>query len=109
MAVPAINLVIEKGTSFSQNFKLKLDGDVLDLTGYAATSKMRRHYQSSDYYTFTTTPLVPLTAGIINIGMASSITSTLPQGRYVYDILVTFAGSTTKVIEGNILVKGTAS
>jgi hypothetical protein len=41
--------------------------------------------------------------------MASSITSRLNTGRYVYDVLVTFAGSTTKVIEGSILVKGTAS
>jgi hypothetical protein len=109
MAVPAINLTIEKGTTFSQNFKLKLDGGVLDLTGYVITSKMRKSYQSSNYYTFTTTPLSPLTSGIINVGMASSITSTLNTGRYVYDVLVTFAGSTTKVIEGNILVKGTAT
>lgn len=109
MAVPAINLTIEKGTSFTQNFKLKLDGDVLDLTGCSVASKMRKHYQSSDYFNFTTTPLVPLTAGVINIGMASSITSTLPQGRYVYDVLVTLAGTTTKVIEGNILVRGTAT
>jgi hypothetical protein len=109
MAVPVINLTIERGTTFSQNFKLKIDGDVLDLTGYGVTSKIKKHYGASNYYSLVTTPLSPLTAGIINIGMGSSITSTLNAGRYVYDVLVTFAGSTTKVIEGSILVKGTAS
>ena len=109
MAVPVINLTIEKGTTFSQNFKLKLDGAVLDLTGYTAISKMRKHYGATDYYNFVTTPLTPLTSGVINIGMASSIASTLNTGRYVYDVLVTFAGSTTKVIEGSIIVKGTVS
>ena len=109
MAVPAVNIILEKGTDFSTNFKLKKDGDAIDLTGYTCVASMRKYYTSSTHYDFTVTPLTPLTLGTINVGMASSITATIPAGRYVYDVLITFSGNTTKVIEGNVLVRGTAS
>lgn len=109
MAVPAVNIVIEKNTDFSTNFKLKKDGAPLDLTGYTFASKLRKHYTASTAYNFTVTPLAPLSNGIIKVSMASSITSTIPNGRYVYDVLTTISGTTTKVIEGTVIVKGTAS
>ena len=109
MAVPAVNIVIEKGTSFSTNFKLKQDGGPLDLTGCTFSSKMKKHYSSSSSYNFTVTPASPLTGGIITVGMSTTTTSTLPTGRYVYDVLLTVSGITSKVIEGTVLVKGTAS
>ena len=109
MAVPAVNIVIEKGTDFSTNFKLKKDGSPIDLTGYTFSAKMRKYYTSTNYYTLNVQTLAPLSGGLIKVGMASSITSTIPSGRYVYDVLITLSGTTTKVIEGNVLVKGTAS
>lgn len=109
MAVPAVNILIEKATDFSTNFKLKQDGAPINLTGYTFTSKMKKHPSSSTSYTFTVTPLAPYSNGIIKVGMASTITSTIPTGRYVYDVLISISGTTTKVIEGNVLVKGTAS
>ena len=108
MAVPAVNLTIDKGTTFSTSIKLKQDGSPINLTGYTLSAKMKKHYNASTSYTFTTTSPSP-TQGIVNVGMASSITSTIPVGRYVYDILITFTGTTTKVIEGTVIVKGTAS
>ena len=105
MAVPAVNIVLEKNTDFSTNFKLKKDGASLDLTGYTCTASMRKYYTSSTHYDFTTSILVPNSLGVVNVSMASSITSTIPTGRYVYDVLISFAGTTTKVIEGNVLVK----
>lgn len=109
MAVPAVNIVLDQGTDFSTNFKLKRDGSAIDLTGHTCTARMRKYYTSTTHYDFTVTPSMSLTDGVITIGMASSITSTIPTGRYVYDVLITVSGTTTKVIEGNILVKGTAS
>lgn len=109
MSVPAVNIVIEKNTDFSTNFKLKRNGAPFDLTGYTFTSKLRKHYTSSTSYNFTVTLLTPLANGIIKVGMASSITATIPSGRYVYDVLATSTGITTKVIEGTVLVEGTAS
>lgn len=108
MAVPAVNLTIDKGTTFSTSIKLKRDGAPINLTGYTLSAKMRKHYNASSYYTFTATTASP-TQGIVTVGMASSITSTIPEGRYVYDLLITYAGTTSKAVEGTIIVKGTAS
>lgn len=108
MAVPAVNLIIDKGTTFSTSIKLKQDGAALNLTGYTLAAKMRKHYGASSYYSFTATSPSP-TQGIVSVGMASSITSTIPVGRYVYDLLITTSGTTTKAVEGTIIVKGTAS
>lgn len=109
MAVPAVNIVLEKNTDFSTNFKLKKDGAAIDLTGYTCSARMRKYYTSSTHYDFVVTPLDPLPFGILNVGMASSITANIPTGRYVYDVLITIAGTTIKVIEGNVLVRGTAT
>lgn len=109
MAVPAVNIVIEKNTDFYTVFRLKKDGALIDLTGYTFASKMKKSYLSTTSYQFNVEALSPLTDGVIKIGMASSITSTIPEGRYFYDILITSSGKTTKVIEGNALVKGTSS
>ena len=109
MAVPALNLSIEKGTTFSTSLKLKLDGAVTDLTGYTFSAKMRKHYTASTYYEFTVTPNSPLSSGIVNLQMSSGITTSIPIGRYVYDLLATNSGVVRKVIEGTIIVKGTVS
>ena len=109
MAVPAVNIVIEKNTDFSTTFKLKKDGAPLNLTGCTFTSKMKKHYTSTTSYNFTVTPVSPLSNGIITVGMSTSITSNINPGRYVYDVLMTLSGSTTKVIEGTVIVKGTSS
>ena len=108
MAVPSVNLTIDKGTTFSTSIKLKRDGGALNLTGYTLSAKMRKHYSASSYYSFTATSPSP-TQGLVNVGMASSITSTIPVGRYVYDLLITYSGTTTKALEGTVIVKGTAS
>lgn len=113
MAIPAVNLTIDKGTTFSTNIKLKRDGAVVDLTGYTLAAKMRKHYTASTYYSFDVSALTPFSSGIVKIGMASTVTSTLPSGRYVYDLLVTYnTGITTvtsKALEGTVIVKGTAT
>jgi len=108
MAVPSVNLTIDKGTTFVTSLKLKQDGAPINLTGYTLSAKMRKHYNASSYYSFTVTPVSP-TQGIVNVGMASSITSTIPTGRYVYDVLITYSTTVNKVVEGTVIVKGTAS
>jgi hypothetical protein len=74
---------------------------------------MRKHYSSSTYYNFNVSATSPLSSGIVKIGMASTVTSTLPVGRYVYDLLVTYTSGittiTSKALEGTVIVKGTAT
>lgn len=113
MAVPVVNLSIDKGVDFSTNIKLKRDGAVLDLTGYSFSAKIRKHYGSSSYYHLSVSAVAPFNLGIVKIAMASTVTSTLPTGRYVYDLLIAYNSGvstvTSKALEGTVIVKGTAS
>ena len=109
MAVPVVNLTIEKGADFSTSLKLKTDGAVIDLTGYTFAAKMRKHPAASTYYTFTVTALSPLSSGIVKLTMTDTTTSAIPVGRYMWDLLITLSGTTTKAVKGTVIVEGTAS
>jgi len=108
MAVPAVNLTIDKGVTFSTSIKVKQDGAPINLTGYTFAAKMRKHYDASTYHTFTVTSPSP-TQGLVSLSMTKITTASIPVGRYVYDLIITTSGTTTKVVEGTVIVKGTAS
>lgn len=108
MGVPAVNLTIDKGTTFSTSIKLKKDGAPINLTGYTFSARLKKHYGASTYFPFTVSSPSP-TTGVVTIGMASTVTSTIPIGRYVYDLILTHDSIKTKGLEGTIIVKGTAS
>lgn len=107
MTVYVNNLVINSGADFTQNFILESisDGSPVGLSGHTVSAKMRKHSGSSSSVTFNT-QVVNLSTGEIKIGLASTVTSTLKPGRYVYDIVITdLAGFKTRVIEGMVLVR----
>ena len=108
MAVPVVNLSIDQGTRFSTSLKIKLDGGALNLSGYTFSSKLKKHYAATTSYPFTVS-IASTSSGIISIGMASTITATIPPGRYVYDVISTTSGVPNKVVEGTVIVKGTAT
>jgi hypothetical protein len=110
MAVSAVNFTIDKGADFSTALKIKTDGAVVNLIGYGFSCVMRKHYDSPVGYAFSTTVLPPESAGIVKIEMSNSVTTELPIGRHVYDLFtINVSGVKTKVLEGNVLVKGSAS
>lgn len=109
-AVSSVNLVIHKGVSFEETFTLTAeDGGGLNLTGNTATAKIKKHPTSTTSYPFTTT----LTVGnsTVKVSMAATMTSTLPSGRCVYDLILTSSSSgiISKVVEGNVLVQESVS
>jgi hypothetical protein len=111
MAVAAVNFIIDKGTDFSTAIKIKTDGSVVNLTGYAFSCVMRKHYNSPVGYGFSTTILSPAADGIVKLELHNSVTTELPIGRHVFD-LISITPSTnikTKVLEGNVLVRGSSS
>lgn len=108
MAIPVVNLSIDQGTKFLTSLRIKLDGGALNLSGYTFSSKLRKHYAATTSYPFTVS-IASTTNGTIEIGMASTITATIPPGRYVYDVLSNLNGSPNKIVEGTVIVKGTAS
>ena len=87
-----------------------LDGTPLDLTGYSGSSQIRKHTNSLNPTATFTLTFVDRVNGRIRVALASTITTTIKPGRYVYDILFTDdTGKKSVVIEGNILATADVS
>lgn len=110
MAVPAVNLTLDKGTDFEATFNVSnTDGSVFSLLGYTASAKVRKHPSAEAYKSFATT--ITVATGEIKVSMASSVTSELVVGRNYYDVIITQANTNKikKVFEGMIIVNDTVS
>lgn len=110
MAVPAVNLTIDKGTDFEAVFNVtNSDGSVFTLNNYSATAKIRKHPTDTNSKLFST--LITGATGEIKVSMASTVTSQLVSGRNYYDVIITQTGTNriTKVFEGTVLVNETVS
>jgi len=106
MAAISLNLTIEQGADFEVEFTITNDDNEtpLNLTGYNAASVLRKHYGASISTAFTVT-FVNRLAGIIKLAMPRASTSTLKEGRYVYDVVITSGNDlATRVVQGSVLV-----
>jgi hypothetical protein len=110
MAVPAVNLTIDKGTDFEATFTVtNSDGSAFSLNNYAATAKIRKHPTASASKSFSTT--ITVATGEIKISMSAANTSGLTAGRNYYDLIITNSSTNkiTKVFEGTAIVTDTVS
>lgn len=108
MAVYVNNIVINSGADFSQPLTIldSLGNSPLDLTGYAATSMMRKHANSNTKTANFTVGITSAVEGLITISLASTVTSEIKEGRYVYDVMLTSAADVKSiVVEGMALVR----
>ena len=103
------NLTIDQGASFSSDVTVKdANGNAFDLTGYTASAKMAKGFQSTKTRTsITCTIQAPATNGLVTLSLTADQTTALDDGRYVYDleILQTSSSTVTRVIEGIITVR----
>ena len=103
------NLTIDQGATFSSDVTVKdANNNAFDLTGYTAEAKMAKGYQSTKTRTsITCTISADATTGVITLSLTADQTSSLEEGRYVYDleILQTSSSTITRVIEGIITVR----
>ena len=103
-----LNQNIDQGSTYSKSITVyENDGTTIqNLTGYTATSQLRRNYTSTAYTTILATIQTPATNGIIVISLTDEQTAALKSGRYVYDLQITAADETvTRVIEGVITIR----
>lgn len=109
MAVPSVNIVIEKGTDYQEVFTVNNpDGSPLDLTGHSGVSKIKKHPESTSSTSFNVG--IVSSAGQVVVSLANTITSTLSPGRYYYDVIVISSlGKKTKVVDGMVIVNPTES
>ena len=112
MAVPSVNIQIDKGTDFSSTFDLsKRDNSPLDLTLYDFQAKMRKHAEAPAHVAFAATYGGQPAKGNLNISLTAAQTGIITAGRYEYDVLIINRNSNakTKVFQGQALVIPTAS
>jgi hypothetical protein len=99
------NLVIDRGTDYSVAINVtQSNGAIFNLTGYNAECQLRKHWSSNNVYTMTATVSDAIN-GVITLGANNAYTSTIPPGRYQYDIEVHIGGaSKSRVLQGQATV-----
>lgn len=108
-AISSENITIDKGSTFEETFYFSVDDNSeLNLNDVTVIAKLKKHPLSAISYEFTTS--VMATQGAITLKMDPEITSTLPSGRCVYDIIIEDAMlKRKKLVEGNVIVKDSVS
>ena len=108
-AVYVNNITINAGEDFSQELTISADkpvAGVLNLVGYAGSSMIRKHASSSKVVAGFGVSFVNRSSGLMRLSLGSSITSTLKEGRYVYDVvLINNAGLKSMIVEGMVLIR----
>jgi hypothetical protein len=110
MTVPAVNIIIEKGTDFEATYNVSnSDSSVYSLTNQTATAKIRKHPTATSVKSFQTS--ITTSTGEIKISMGSTVTADLTAGRNYYDVIITHSvtGKKVKIFEGTALVHDTVS
>jgi hypothetical protein len=110
MAIPAVNLTIEKGTDFEATFTVKnADGSAFSLANYTSIAKIRKHPAAPTSKSFSTS--ITVATGEIKISMGSTITAGLTAGRNYYDVIISQVGTNKiqKVFKGTAIVSETVS
>ena len=100
------NLTIDQGTTYSVTITVNDDtGSARNLTGYTGRSQMRRSYYTSANTAFTVSVTNPAN-GEISITLTAAQTANVKAGRYVYDLELVNAKSTTveRVVEGIVTI-----
>lgn len=97
------NLVIDQGTTFSTIITVAdAEGDALDLSNYTGAAQMRKHYSSSNSFSFT---VYVANTGTITLSMSANTTANITSGRYVYDCEITSnTGVVSRIAEGIVTV-----
>ena len=97
------NLYIDQGADFSADIGIFDDFNTAwGLTGYTGAAKIKKSYYSSTSTPFTVSVNA---AGTVTLALTAANTSSLSEGRYLYDVVITSAGgSKTRVIEGLVTI-----
>lgn len=107
-AVYVRNFVIDQGVNFSQDLSFESITDIpVNLTGYGVSSYIRKHPESKQIVAGFAVSVTNSSAGEILISLGSTITSTIKEGKYVYDMIIknNSTGKKFMVMEGMILVR----
>lgn len=100
-------LTVEQGSTFQKQFRWKVDGQVMDLTGYTAKMQARKSFGGVLGFELSTENdriLLGGTTGTVALEMPPDETAELPTGNFVYDLELTNGGVVRKLIRGTVVV-----
>ena len=114
MAAPfTVNINISAGADFTQQFTAKkADQSPIDITGCTFLAKLAKHPTAVDAMTSTSgvpaykyitldTNIVDGVRGIYNISLDSAKTSLLPEGKFLYSVvMVNTSGEKSPAVQG---------
>jgi len=105
MSARNVNLVVDQGVDFDATFTIRnTNNSALNLTGYTAEAKIRKHPAATKFTAFTIT-FPDRINGVVKVALSDTDTSALEGGRYVYDLILISPNSyKTRPIQGNVLV-----
>lgn len=107
-AVYVNNFVIDQGVDFSQKLNIETISDFpVNLSGYGISSYIRKHPESKNIVAGFAVSFTNPSIGEITISLGSTITSTIKEGKYVYDMILKQNGTQKKsmIMEGMVLVR----
>jgi len=109
MATAAINITIEQGADFTATYNIKNpDESAASLASYTVVGTLKKHPGATNGYEFVTS--LTTSTAVLDISLSRTVTASLDPGRYYYDLfLIAPGGTRTKIIEGNVLVNGSAT
>jgi hypothetical protein len=98
------NIVAEQGATFNLNFRVETDGTPWNLTGYTFAMQVRR--SANDATTLLNLTTATMTSvGHVTATVNATTMSSVPAGRWVYDIeLTSSGGEVTRILEGRFIV-----
>ena len=104
IAVPmGVNLTIFSGADFNSTFTIKTSaGSSINFTGYTGRSNIKKSAIGTAN-TFGVT--LGDTDGKVTLSLGSTVTRSLDEGRYLYDVNVSSGSTFFKIMEGNVLVR----
>jgi hypothetical protein len=99
-------LIVDQGSSF--NTILTLTDDVSNLPinvgGYTINANIKKSYYSTNNTAVFTATINDAATGNVQISLSAASTTSIKAGRYVYDVKISLAGVTTRIIEGILTV-----
>jgi hypothetical protein len=102
------NIVAEQGATFNLNFTVQTDGVAWNFTGYTARMQVRKSTSSAATLldlSSSTGAITMTSLGVVGVTVSATTMSTVPAGRWVYDIEFTSPSSeVTRLLEGRFIV-----
>jgi hypothetical protein len=100
-------LTIEQGSTFQVQFRWKVDGVIMNLTGATAKMQLRRSYSTPVVFELNTANsriLLGGALGTVSLELSPEETEEIPSGNFVYDLEITTGGVVRKLIKGTVTV-----